>query len=144
MGLLLSVDFFVSLITSHLADSVLEHDVLVEEVVYSLLALSIIVHRTLEEETQEALYAVASGACSEVHEQREVEQQRCCEDGVAAEEVDLYLHRIAHPAEYVEIIPSLLIIIARWIIVDTHLVVDISVEVGMVLLSQDCLESREL
>ena len=74
------VYFLICLIAAHLTNGVLEHNVLVEEVVDSFLALSVIVHRALEEEAQEALYAIASGTCGKVHEQCQVEQQRCGED----------------------------------------------------------------
>ena len=106
------VDFFVSLVATHLADSILQHSVLLIEVVYRLLALSVVVHRSLEEEAQEALYAVASGTSSEVAQQCEVEQQRSSEDRVAAEEVNLDLHRVAHPSEDVDVVPSLLVVVA--------------------------------
>ena len=60
------IDFLISLITAHFAESVLEHYVLLEQVVYRHLALSVVVHRALEEEAQEALSAVATLAGSEV------------------------------------------------------------------------------
>lgn len=45
-----SIDFLVSLIAAHLADGVLEHYVLLEEMVDGHLILCIVVLRTLEEE----------------------------------------------------------------------------------------------
>ena len=42
-----SIDFLVSLVTAHLADSILEHHVLLEKVVYRHLTLSVVVHRAL-------------------------------------------------------------------------------------------------
>ena len=94
-GILFLVYLFVSLVSTHLADGIFQHDILVEEVVDSLLTFRVVVHRALEEETQEALDAVTAGAGSEVTEQCEVEEQRCSQDRVAAEEVDLDLHGIA-------------------------------------------------
>lgn len=67
------VDFFVSFVAAHFADGVLEHDVLLEEVVDSFFALGVVVHRALEEEAQEALDAEAAGASGEVAEQYQVE-----------------------------------------------------------------------
>ena len=93
----------------------------------SLFSLSVVVHRSLEEEAEEALYAVASCPSSEVAQQAEVETERRCEDRVAAEEVDLDLHWVAHPSEDVNIVPTLLVVVARRIIVDAHLVVVLSV-----------------
>lgn len=80
-------------------------------------------HRCLEEEAQEALDAITTSTSCEVAQQGEVEQQWSSEDRVAAEEVDLDLHRIAHPSEDVDVVPSLLVVVARWIIVDTYLVI---------------------
>ena len=68
-------------------------------------------HRALEVEREESLYAITSGTCSEVAEQTEVEQQRSCKDGVAAEEVDLDLHWVAHPTEDVDVVPCLFVVV---------------------------------
>lgn len=62
----LSVYFLVSLVATHLANGILKHGILLIEVVYGLLALCIVVHRTLEEEAQEALYSVTSCTCCKV------------------------------------------------------------------------------
>ena len=118
-----SVNRLVSFVAAHFADSVFEHYVLLEEVVDGHFMLGVVVHRALEEEAQEALYAVASGACCEVAEQYEVEAEGSCEDRVAAEEVDLDLHGVAHPAEDVEVVPAFLVVVARGIVVDADLVV---------------------
>ena len=91
--------------------------------VYGHFVLGVVVHRALEEEAQEALDAVASGTSCEVAQENEVEAQRCCKDRVAAEEVDLDLHGVAHPAEDVDVIPTFLVVVARGIVVDAHLVV---------------------
>ena len=74
------IDGLVSGIAAHFADGVLKHHVLLEEVVDGHLALCVVMHRALEEEAQEALYAMASGACCEVAEQHEVEAEGSCED----------------------------------------------------------------
>ena len=44
-----------ALYPAHFADCVLEHCVLLEEVVYRHFVYSVVVHRALEEEAQEAL-----------------------------------------------------------------------------------------
>ena len=107
------VDKFVGFVTTHFADSVFQHYVLLEEVVYGYFVFGVVVHRALEEEAQEALDAVAAGAGCEVAQEHEVEAQRCGKDRVAAEEVDLDLHGIAHPAEDVDVVPALFVIVAR-------------------------------
>lgn len=74
------VDGLVSGVASHLADGVLQHHILLEEVVDRYLVLGVVVHRALEEEAQEALDAVTAVAGSEVAEQHEVEAEGSCED----------------------------------------------------------------
>ena len=138
------IDFFVSRVTAHFADSVFEHNVLLEEVVNRHFVLGVVVHRALKEEAEEALSTVASGTSCEVAEEHEVEAERRCEDRVAAEEVNLYLHRVAHPAEDVDVVPAFLVVVAWRIIVDANLVLDVAIEVRLVFLAEDCLESREL
>ena len=61
--------------------------------------LCIIVHRALEEEAQEALDAITACAGSQVAQQYQVQAKRSSQDGIAAKEVDLDLHRITHPTE---------------------------------------------
>ena len=60
----ISVYFLVSFISAHFAYGVLQHCVLLIKVVHSLFAFGEVVHRTLEEETEEALYAVSAGFVS--------------------------------------------------------------------------------
>ena len=76
----ISVNLFVILVAAHLGDGVLEHNILLEEVVHGNFVLGVVVHRALEEEAEEALYAVTSGACSEVAQQHEVEAEGSGED----------------------------------------------------------------
>ena len=54
------VNQFVGFVATHFADGVLQHDVLLEEVVDGHFVLRVVVHRALEVETQEALDAVAA------------------------------------------------------------------------------------
>ena len=114
------------------------------EVVDRPLPCAVVVHRTLHEETQEALDAITACTGGEVDEQTEVETQGGCQDGVAAEEVDLDLYGIAHPAEDVDIIPTLLVVLSRRIVVDTYLVVLVAVELGMRFRIEDRLQGGEL
>ena len=94
---------------------------------------------------------MAACAGSEVAQEHQVEAERCGKDGVAAEEVDLDLHRIVHPAEDVDVVPALLVVVARRIVVDAHLmvvlgvfVVAVAVEVGLVFRHEDRLKRGEL
>ena len=107
-------------------------------------ALGVVVHRALEEEAQEALDAVTAGASSEVAEQHEVEAQGSSEDRVAAQEVDLDLHGVSHPAEDIDVVPTFLVVVARGVVVDAHLVEVVGVEVGLLFGNEDRLEGGEL
>src|SRR5437764_2625209 len=85
-------------------------------------------HRRLEVEGEPLLYALHADALREVEEEREVEDDGRGEDGVAAEEVNLDLHRIAEPAEDVYVVPALLVVAARRVVVDAHDVGEVFVE----------------
>ena len=139
-----SVDFLVCLIATHLTDSVLEHHVLLEEVVNGNLVLGVVVHRALEEEAQEALSAITAGTACKVDEQTQVKAQGCCKNRVAAQEVDLDLHGIAHPAKDVDVVPSLLVVVAGRVVVNAYLVEVVVVQVGLIFSNEDGLEGREL
>ncbi len=93
-----SVNCFIGRVASHFTDSVFEHHILLEKMVYRNLVLCVVMHRALEIEAQEALYAIASGASGEVAEQHKVQTEWSCKDGVTAEEIDLDLHGVAHPS----------------------------------------------
>ena len=105
--------------------------------------LRVVVHGTLEEEAQETLCAKAASARSGIGEQYEVENQRRSQDGVAAKEVDFDLHRVAHPAKDIYIIPAFLVVVARRVIVDAHLMVVVGIEVGLLFRYEDALQRRE-
>src|SRR3954451_14802854 len=69
--------------------------------------------RRLEVEAQPLLDAAEAGALREVAEQHEVERERRREDRVAAQEVDLHLHRIVEPSDDVDVVPALFVVTAR-------------------------------
>src|ERR1043165_6782132 len=54
----------------------------------------------------------------QVQEERQVQNYGRGKNGIAAEEIDLDLHRIAQPAEDVYVIPALFVVAARRIIID--------------------------
>ena len=66
------------------------------------------------------------------------------ENGVAAEEVHLDLHRIAQPAKDVDVVPGFLVVAARRVIVDANLVVDVLVEIGIKLGLKDVFKRAKL
>src|SRR5690349_5718033 len=78
------------------------------------------VHRALEVEREPFLDAVHVRAPGEVEKQRDVEDDRRGQDAVAAEEVDLQLHRVAEPADEIDVVPPFLVVAARRIVVDPH------------------------
>ena len=67
------VDLLVSLVATHLAEGVLQHHILLEEVVDRYLTLCIVVHRALQEEAQETLCAPTTRTCGQVTQQHQVE-----------------------------------------------------------------------
>src|SRR4029077_8029312 len=70
--------------------------------------------------------------------------QRCCQNGVAAQEVNLNLHGIAEPSKDVDVVPTLFVITTRRVIVDPNLVRKLTVELGIKFGLQDVLEHRKL
>src|SRR5688572_19302067 len=71
-----------------------------------------------EVEREPLLHAVQPAARREIEDQSEVEHDWRGENGVAAEEVDLDLHRVAERAENVNVVPALVVVTARRVIVD--------------------------
>src|SRR5439155_998373 len=70
-----------------------------------------------------------AGAGAEVGEKHEIEGKRRRQDRVAAQEVDLDLHRIAEPADQIDVVPSFLVVAARRVVVDAHAVDQIAVQI---------------
>src|SRR5579862_1807038 len=63
-------------------------------------------HGSLEIERQPFLDAAHSAALRKVHEQNQIEDKRRREDRIAAQKVDLDLHRVAQPSENVDVVPA--------------------------------------
>src|SRR6185437_7370236 len=84
------------------------------------------------------------GALGKIHQQDQIERDGCGEDGVAAEKIDLDLHRIAKPAEDVDVIPTFFIITAWRVIVNANLVINVAVQFGVQLRLQDVIQYAEL
>src|SRR5215469_4581598 len=100
--------------------------------------------RALEVERQPLLYALEARSLRQVGEKHQVKYQWRGQDGVTAQEVDLDLHRIAEPAEDVDVVPAFFAVTPRRVVVDTHLVVDVAIEVGIKPRLQDVLQYAEL
>jgi hypothetical protein len=77
-------------------------------------------HRALVVEREPLLDSLHPGALRKIREQGQIEHYRRGENGVAAQEVDLDLHWIVHPADDVDVVPAFLVITARRIVVDPN------------------------
>src|ERR1043166_462991 len=66
------------------------------------------VNRRLEVKRQPLLDAAHVRAPGQIEEQRDVEHNRRGKNAVAAQEVDLQLHRVPEPAEDVDVVPAFL------------------------------------
>ncbi len=127
------------------AEGVFELDGLDEEVVFGVETGGAVGSLEVEgEPLLDAEAAQAGRAGGEVEEEAEVEGEGGGEDGVAAEEVDLELHGVAEPAEDVDVVPALLVVAARWVVVDADLVVEVLVELRVELGLEDDVEDAEL
>ena len=83
-------------------------------------------------------------ALREIEEQRQVEHDRRRENAVAAEEVDLELHRIAEPADQIDVVPAFLVVAARRVVVDPDDVAEVLVEIRIEVRLEDVVEHRLL
>jgi hypothetical protein len=127
------------------AEGVLQLHGLDEEVVLRVDAGSAVGSFEVEAEPLLNAEAAQTGRASrEIHEEDQVEGERCGENGVAAEEVHLELHRVAEPTEDVDVVPALFVVAAGWVIVDAYLVVEVLVEIGVELGLEDYVEDAEL
>ena len=101
-------------------------------------------HGPLEVERQPLLDALHPGALRQVQEQDQVQHQGRRQDRIPAQEVDLDLHRVAHPPEDVDVVPAFLGVAARRIVVDPDHVVEVLVELRVEVRLEDVLQHREL
>src|SRR5206468_7850826 len=101
-------------------------------------------HWALEVETQPFLNTTHAASLSKIQEQDQVYNDRRSQNAVAAQEINFDLHGITKPAVDVDVVPSFFIISARRVIVDPHLVREISVKVGVKLRLQNLIQHRQL
>ena len=87
----------------------------------------------------------SGSALREVEEQYEIQHDRRRQNRIAAQEIDLDLHRIAEPSEDVDIVPTLFVITTRRVIVNANLMKDICrTSLGIQLGLQDVVEYAQL
>ena len=129
-----SIQLLIGLVTAQKTYLVLEHGELLEQVVNR--ALVIVGHRLLDIEREPLLDAAQSGSQSQVGEQQQIQAYGRGEYGVAAQEIDLNLHGIVHPAEYVNVIPALLVVLTGRIVVDLDLMIYIGIKFRIFILLQ--------
>src|SRR5215472_19082166 len=83
-------------------------------------------------------------ALRKIEKQYQVKHDGRSKNGIPTEEINLDLHRIAEPAENVEVIPTLFVVATRRIVIDAHLVIEVLVQLRIKLRLQDVLERRKL
>src|SRR6185312_14533081 len=130
------------LLALHPSQSILQFHELDEDVVLGIKSLSR--HRRLEIERKPLLNASHSRALRQIHEQHQIENEWRRKNRVAAQKIDLDLHRIAEPPENVDVIPTLLRVATGRVVVDTDLVVDVLVEFGVKVWLENNFHRREL
>src|SRR5579872_3211564 len=126
----------------HPAQRVLQLHQLNEQIVFWIKVLRS--HGALEIKAQPLLRTVHVGPLREVEEEGQIEHDGRRQDRIAAKEVDLELHRVAEPAEEVDVVPALLRVAARRVVVDANLVDELGVEVRVEIRLQNMLENSEL
>src|SRR5262249_45938390 len=91
-------------------------------------------HGRLQIEAQPFLDAESldvPAALGQVEEQNQVQHDGRGQNRIATEKVDLDLHRIAQPAEDVDVVPTFFVITSRRVIVNADLVMNFFVELGI-------------
>ena len=100
-----------------------------------------IVHRALAEEGQPRLDAAHACTQCQITENNQVERDGSSKNGVATQEVNLDFHRIAHPAENIDVVPCFLVILTRRIVVNAYLMINITVQVRIFLRFEDIVDN---
>src|SRR5438105_6754994 len=81
---------------------------------------------------------------SQIEEKYQVKYDGRGQDGIAAEKIHFDLHRVAQPAEDINVVPTLFVITAWRIIVNANLVVEVLVEFRIKLGLQNLLQDGKL
>src|SRR5262249_12461009 len=130
------------LFSSQMAQSILELHKLYEQVMLGVKLRR--GHRAFEVEAEPFLHAAHPGTLCEIHKQSEIEHYRSGQDRIAAEKIDLDLHRITELTKDVYIVPALFVVAARRIVVYPHQMREIAVEFGIHFGLKDIFEHRQL
>src|SRR4051812_19976056 len=128
--------------TAQITQGILEFHQLNKQVVFGIKARGM--HRALEVETQPFLNALHPATLCQVEKQHQVQHQRSGENAVAAEKVDLDLHRIAQPSEDVDVVPTFFIVASWRVVMNPDLVVEIPIEIGVKLRLKDLVKDGKL
>ena len=99
-------------------------------------------HGSLEIERKPFLNAAHTRALRQVQEQNQVQDQRRRQNRIAAQKIDLDLHRIAQPSENVDIIPAFFGVAARRIVIDPHGVIEILIQFADKAWAEECDSGR--
>src|SRR3569832_1733819 len=106
------------LFAPEVSERVLKLHQLDKKIVLGVKALRVL--GSFEIERQPFLFAFLSRSLREIHNESEVECQWSGKDRIAAKENHLDLHFVAEPAKDVDVVPTLFVIAARRIVVDSH------------------------
>src|SRR5277367_3020555 len=88
-------------------------------------------HRRLEIKTQPLLNAESAklrAALRQIHKEHQIQHNGRRKNGIPAKKIYFDLHRVAEPAEDVDIVPALFVVASRRVIVYADLVGEIAVE----------------
>src|SRR5258708_10252558 len=83
-------------------------------------------HRGLKVKAEPLLNAAHAGTLCQIHEQDEIKHDGRGKNGVAAEKIHLDLHRVAEPAENVDVIPAFFVVAAGRVVVYDHLMIHLA------------------
>src|SRR3954468_11102261 len=106
------------LLTLQIPKRVFQLHQLNEQIVFRIQIRS--VHRALEVEREPFLNTMHPRPLRQIHEQRDVEDDRRRENTVATQEIDLQLHRVTKPPDQIDVVPAFFVVAARRIVIDAH------------------------
>src|SRR5579871_6501443 len=101
-------------------------------------------HRRLKVKAQPFLNASHACTLGKIEKQDQIKDYERSQNRVAAQEIDFDLHRIAQPAEDVDVVPALFVVPARRIVVDADLMVNLAIKVRIEFRLQNVLKNSQL
>src|ERR1044072_3167396 len=99
--------------------------------------------RRFEVEREPLLNAFHAGSLGEVEKQCEIENDWRGKYRVTAKKIDLDLHRVTEPAEYVDVVPTFLVVASRRVVVDTDDMRKVLIEIRVNIWLEDVFEDRK-